>query len=134
LSPLTYHMVDDGPDAVGYFSHAVEADGWLFFAGQIASGETGEPLPDGIEAQARKTLDNVVSVLKGVGCGVENVASVRIFLTDLEADWPTVNRIYQEYFPETHKPARTTVGVTALALGGLIEIDVVARRSDQNSG
>jgi hypothetical protein len=42
MSPLTYHMVDDGPDAVGYFSHAVEADGWLFFAGQIASGETGE--------------------------------------------------------------------------------------------
>ena len=74
-------MVGDGPDAVGYFSHAVEADGWLFFAGQIASGTTGEPLPDGIEAQTRKTLDNVMSVLKGCDCGVENVVSVRIFLT-----------------------------------------------------
>ncbi len=130
MGPLTYHMVSDGPDAVGYFSHAVEADGWIFLAGQIASGATGEPLPEGIEAQTRKTLDNVVSVLKGCDCGVENVASVRIFLIDLEADWPTVNRIYQEYFPEDHKPARTTIGVTALALGGLIEIDVVASRGN----
>ena len=121
-------MVEDGPDAVGYFSHAVEADGWLYFAGQIASGKTGEALPVGIEAQTRKTLDNVMSVLKGCGCGVENVASVRVFLTDLESDWPTVNRIYKEYFPEEHKPARTTIGVTGLALGGLIEVDIVARR------
>ena len=65
MDPLTYHMISDGPDVVGYFSHAVEADGWIFLAGQIASGKTGEPLPEGIEAQTRKTLDNDDSVLKG---------------------------------------------------------------------
>ena len=64
MGPLTYHMVGDGPDAVGYFSHAVEADGWLFFAGQIASGATGEPLPDGIKALTAERQDEFARTIK----------------------------------------------------------------------
>jgi enamine deaminase RidA (YjgF/YER057c/UK114 family) len=71
-------------------------------------------------------MDNLARVLKGCGLGLANVVSVRIFLTDFNGDYAAMNAIYETYFPANRRPARTTVGVTALARGGIIEIDMIA--------
>lgn len=125
-----FHMVKNAPQPVGPYSHAVEADGWLFVTGQIATDpdDNSRPLPPGIEAQTHKVFDNLKRVLAAVGAGLEHVVSVRIFLTEFERDYAALNRIYPSYFASGRLPARTTVGVTHLARGAIIEIDMIARR------
>jgi 2-iminobutanoate/2-iminopropanoate deaminase len=131
MSTPIFHLVAGAPKPVGPYSHVVEADGWLFVTGQLATDPDNDdrPLPEGIEAQTHKVFDNLKRVLAGVGAGLEHVVQVRIFLTDFERDYAAMNRIYRTYFPSDRLPARTTVGVTALARGGLIEIDLIARRT-----
>ena len=73
-------------------------------------------------------MRNLRTVLEGCGLGLEHVLSVRIYLTRFEQDYAPMNAIYAGYFPVGRRPARTCVGVTALAKGALIEIDLVARR------
>jgi reactive intermediate/imine deaminase len=125
-----FHMVQDAPTPVAPFSHAVEADGWIFVTGQMptdpADDETS--LPDGVEAQTRRVMDNLVLVLKGVGLGLENVVCVRAYLTDFKQDYAAMNAAYASYFPPDKRPARTCVGVTGLARDACVEIDMVARR------
>jgi enamine deaminase RidA (YjgF/YER057c/UK114 family) len=108
----------------------VEADGWVFLTGQMPTlpGDDGAPLPGGIEAQTRRVMDNLIIVLDGLGLGLSQVVSVRIYLTRFEQDYAPMNAVYREYFPADRLPARTCVGVTALARGALVEIDLVARR------
>jgi enamine deaminase RidA (YjgF/YER057c/UK114 family) len=86
------------------------------------------PLPDGVEAQTRRVIENLKIVLGGVGLGLEHVAMARIYLTQFERDYAALNRLWPSFFPEGKLPARTTVGVTALAVGALVEIDLVAVR------
>jgi 2-iminobutanoate/2-iminopropanoate deaminase len=127
-----FHMIANAPKPVGPYSHVVEADGWLFVTGQIATDpdDDARPLPAGIEAQTRKVFDNLKRALAGVGAGLEHVVSVRIFLTAFERDYAPLNRIYPSYFPNDRLPARTTVGVTHLARGAIVEVDMIARRPD----
>jgi enamine deaminase RidA (YjgF/YER057c/UK114 family) len=80
----------------------------------------------GVAAEMRQLMKNLEVVLKGAGSGFEKVAMARIFLVNF-ADYPVVNRIYAEYFEAGRYPARTTVGVTGLAMGCLVEIDLIAR-------
>jgi enamine deaminase RidA (YjgF/YER057c/UK114 family) len=75
-------------------------------------------------------MDNLSRVLTGLGVGLEHVLCVRVFLTEFNCDYAAFNAIYQSYFPAGRLPARTTVGVTALARGGIIEIDLIARRPE----
>jgi 2-iminobutanoate/2-iminopropanoate deaminase len=126
-----FHMIADAPKPVAPYSHVVEADGWLFVTGQLATDpdDDSRPVPAGIGAQTHKVFDNLKRALAGAGAGLENVVCARIFLTNFERDYAAMNRIYSTYFPKTRLPARTTVGVTALARGGIIEIDFIARRS-----
>jgi 2-iminobutanoate/2-iminopropanoate deaminase len=86
------------------------------------------PLPEGIEAQTRRVMDNLVIVLRGLGLGLQHVVGVRAYLTRFEEDYALMNEIYRGYFPPDRLPARTCVGVTGLARGALVEIDCVARR------
>ena len=125
-----FHMIADAPKPVGPYSHVVEADGWLFVTGQLATDpdDDNRPLPEGIEAQTRKVFDNLSRALAGAGAGFEHVVCVRIFLTEFERDYAAVNRLYVTYFPRDRLPARTTVGVTHLARGGIVEIDMIAYR------
>ena len=74
-------------------------------------------------------MDNLRRALEGVGSSWAEVACVRVFLTAFERDYAAFNALYATYFPAGRLPARTTVGVTALARGGEIEIDLIARRS-----
>jgi reactive intermediate/imine deaminase len=129
MTPI-FHMISGAPDPVAPFSHAVEADGWVFVTGQMPFSGTAidEPYPEGIEAQTRQTMKNLETVLAGCGLVLANVLSVRIFLTHFEADYDAMNAVYASYFPPGRRPARTCVGVTALAKGARVEIDMVARR------
>jgi 2-iminobutanoate/2-iminopropanoate deaminase len=99
--------------------------------GQLATHPDDDirPIPDGIEAQTHNVMDNLTRALRGVGATLPDVVSVRAFLTAFERDYTAFNTIYAGYFPPDRLPARTTVGVTALARGGIIEIDMIARRA-----
>jgi 2-iminobutanoate/2-iminopropanoate deaminase len=125
-----FHMLAGAPDPVAPFSHAVEADGWVFVTGQMpflgTSLDSG--YPEGIEAQTHHVFKNLSAVLTGCGLGLEHIVQVRVFLTEFERDYDRMNHVYSSYFLAGRRPARTCVGVTGLAKGALVEIDMVAKR------
>lgn len=128
---MIFHMVADGPKPVAPFSHAVEADGWVFVTGQMpdTAHDPGN-LPKGITAQTSNVVANLQVVLAGVGLGLEHVVMARIYLTEFKRDYTEMNAVWRNLFPADRLPARTCVGVTGLAYDALIEIDLVARRPD----
>jgi reactive intermediate/imine deaminase len=125
-----FHMIAGGPRPVAPFSHAVEADGWVLLTGQMPTDPAAPdaPLPDGIAAQTRRVMDNLALVLNGIGLDWSHVLQCRCFLTEFERDFAAFNEVYQSCFPPDRRPARTTIGVTALAVGALVEVDCIARR------
>ena len=129
--PPIFHLIAGAPDPVAPFSHAVEDDGWVFVTGQMPFVGTSvdTPYPEGIEAQTRQVLQNLQTVLAGCGLGLEHAVSVRVYLTHFEADYAAMNAVYAGHFAPGRLPARTCIGVTGLAKGARIEIDLVARRS-----
>jgi 2-iminobutanoate/2-iminopropanoate deaminase len=130
MDPI-FHLLPDAPKPVAPYSHAVEAGGFVFVTGQLATDPVDDslPIPPGIEAQTHKVMDNLIRVLRGCGLTLANVVCVRIFLTDFKGDYAKMNDIFSTYFAADKRPARTTVGVTDLARGGIIEIDMIAIRS-----
>ena len=125
-----FHNFSSAPTHVAPFSHAVEFDGWVQLTGQMPTDpiDDTKPLPDGIQAQTRRVMDNLAIILSEMQLGLENVLSTRVFLTNFKRDYEPMNNIYKSYFANNSLPARTCVGVTDLALGALVEIDMVARR------
>ena len=125
-----FMMIPGAPAPVAPFSHAVEVDGWVFLTGQMPTDPNDDraPLPDGIEAQTRRVVDNLVLVLNGAGLALEHVVAARVFLTHFERDYEPMNDVYRSCFPADRLPARTCVGVTGLARNALVEIDFIARR------
>lgn len=130
MSLPIFHMVAGAPAPVAPFSHACETDGWVFITGQlpIAPGNEAQPLPEGIAAQTKMTLDNLLIVLNGLGLGLKNVVCARAFLTHFQEDYAHFNAVYQSYFPDGVFPARTCIGVTGLARHARVEVDFIARR------
>lgn len=128
-SPI-HHVIASGPRPVAPFSHAVEADGFVFVTGQMPTDPAAPDasLPAGIEAQTRRVIENLKIVLGGVGLGLEHVVMARIYLTHFERDYAALNALWPSFWEPGKLPARTTVGVTALAVGALVEIDLVVRR------
>ena len=127
-----FHFFDRAAAPVAPFSHAVECDGWVQLTGQMPTDPNDDtaPLPDGIEAQTRRVMDNLIIVLGELGLDLSHVLSCRLYLTRFERDYEAMNAVYKSYFPPDRLPARTTVGVTGLARGALVEIDMVAKRPD----
>jgi enamine deaminase RidA (YjgF/YER057c/UK114 family) len=122
-------MVSGGPQPVAPFSHAVETDGWVFVTGQMPDTPAAKGvLPDGIEAQTRNVVANLVTILTGIGLGLEHVTMARIYLTHFQRDYAAMNEVWRSCFPPGRLPARTCIGVTGLAYDALVEIDLVARR------
>ena len=116
---------DGAPAAIGPYSQAVAAGGFLFTAGQIALDPgTGELAGDDAATQTRRVMANLTAVLEAGGAGWERVVKADIFLADL-ADFAAVNEVYAE-FAGAEPPARATVEVAALPMGALVEIAVVA--------
>jgi reactive intermediate/imine deaminase len=126
-----FWSVPGAPAPVGPFSHATEAGGWIFLTGQMPTDPTDDhaPLPEGVVAQTKRVMDNLILVLKGMGIGLEHVVATRIFLTEFRRDYAPMNAAYKAYFPADALPARTCIGVTGLACDALVEIDFIARRA-----
>ena len=127
MDPI-FHLLHDAPRPVTPYSHAVEAGPFVFVTGQLATDPDNDtlPLPPGIEAQTRKVMDNLARVLRGCGMTFASVVFARIYLTDFKRDYAAMNTIFSSYFDDARRPGRTTVGVTDLARGGIVEIDMIA--------
>lgn len=125
-----FHMIGGAPDPVAPFSHAVESGGWIFLTGQMPFMGTrlDSSYPEGIEAQTRQVMKNLATVLAGCGLGLEDVVQMRVYLTHFEEDYVAMNATYASHFQTGRLPARTCIGVTALAKGARIEIDGIAHR------
>ena len=109
------------------FSKVVEANGFVFVAGQVGEAPGGHgAVPGGIEAETRAMLDNVGRLLHAVDLDYGDVVRCTVYLRDF-GDFAAMNAVYREYFP-SQPPARATVGVTALAADFSIEIEVTAAR------
>jgi reactive intermediate/imine deaminase len=123
-------MIAGAPIPVAPFSHAAEIDGWVFVTGQLPISPDNDtaPLPETLEGQTRLTFDNLITVLHGIGLGLEHVVCARCFLTHFYEDYESFNAIYASYFPPDRRPARTCIGVTGLARHARVEIDFIARR------
>lgn len=130
MPPPIFHLVAGAPDPVAPFSHAVEADGWVFVTGQMpfTGASVDSPYPDGIEAQTHQVMRNLATVLDGIGLTLANVVQARVFLRRFDEHYAAMNAAYETYFAPGRRPARTCVGVDGLAKGALVEIDFIARR------
>ncbi len=115
---------DKAPAAIGPYSQAIRAGDFVFTAGQLGIDPTTGKLREGVEAQARQALENLQAVLESAGSELDMAVKTTIYLADI-ADFPKVNAVYGEFFGD-EPPARSTVQVAALPVGGLVEIDVVA--------
>jgi hypoxanthine phosphoribosyltransferase len=123
---MEFHHTEQAPAAVGPYSQAVSAGGWLYTAGQVGlDPATGELVAGGFEPQARRALENLRQVLAAAGCGFADVVKANVYVTNL-ADFPVLNALYAEVMGD-HRPARSTVQVAALPKAGLVEIDLIVR-------
>ena len=125
-----FHNFETAPTHVAPFSHAVELNGWIQITGQMPTDPNDDlaPLPDGIEGQTRRVMDNLIIVLDGLGLTLAEVLSCRVYLTEFKRDFELMNDVYRSYFPSDRLPARTCIGVTGLARDALVEVDMVAHR------
>ena len=116
---------DKAPKAIGPYSQAIRTDAMIYTAGQIGlDPATMEIVAGGVEEQTRQALANLKNILEASGSSLEHVVKTLVFLQDM-ADFPKMNAIYTEYFPE-NPPARSTVQVAALPKGALVEIEAIA--------
>ncbi len=115
----------EAPEAVGPYSQAVRVGNFLYTAGQIGlDPQTGKLVADDIEIQTERVLKNLQAVLEAAGADLSNVLKTTVFLLDM-AEFAAMNTVYASYFDE-NPPARSTVQVAALPLGGRVEIEAVA--------
>lgn len=123
---VRYLHTTDAPDAIGPYSQATAAGGFLFTAGQVGLDPATMQVVDGdVTAQADRALANLAAVLGNHGCGWADVVKTTIFLADM-ADFARVNEIYARHLGAS-RPARSTVAVAGLPKGARVEIECVAR-------
>ena len=116
---------EKAPKALGPYSVAIRTGNLVFTSGQLGlNPATGDLAPGGIEAETRQSLTNLRNVLADSGSALDAVVKTIVFLEDM-ADFPKMNAVYAEFFPE-NPPARSTVQVAALPKNGAVEIEVVA--------
>ena len=115
----------DAPKAIGPYSQAIQAGGFVFTAGQVAlDPATGQVVPGDIAAQTERVMKNLAAILQAAGTGMEKVVRCGVFLKSMN-DFAAMNEVYGRYFAAA-PPARSTVEVTRLPKDVLVEIDVIA--------
>ena len=119
------------PEAIGPYSQAVKANGFIYTSGQIALNEKGVMVADDVENQTHQVMKNLFYVLEAAGVHFNDVLKTTIFLADMN-DFEKVNHIYAHYFG-THKPVRSTVAVKTLPKNALVEIDCIALAGTDNN-
>ena len=113
---------DGAPEPIGPYSQAVEAGGVLYCSGQIPlDPESGELVEGGIAEQARRCLESLDAVCRAAGASLDGAARITIYLTEMSL-FGELNEVYSEFFSEPF-PVRTTVGVSELPKGSLVEMD-----------
>jgi len=116
---------DNGAKPIGPYSPAIRIGDFLFTSGQIGlDPKTAKLVPGGVMAETRQALKNLGTLLKAGGTSFERVVKTTLFLKDI-ADFAAVNEIYAQYF-KSEPPARSTVQVSALPGGALVEIEAIA--------
>lgn len=126
---MTTLHAENAPAAVGPYSHAVRAGGFLFCSGQVGfEPATGQFASTDVAGQTRQALANVRAVLAAAGLALADVAKTTVFLTDM-ADFEAMNAVYAEAFGD-HRPARSTVAVRGLPRGARVEVEVTALLRD----
>ena len=123
------HLVfNQGPKRVGPFSHAVKAGDFLFVTGQMPTlpNDPTKLIEGGISNQTHQVMKNLELVLDAAKSSFDNVVFARIYLLNFQ-DFDVMNAIYESYFVPGKLPARTCIGVTGLAVGASVEIDLIAK-------
>lgn len=115
------------PQKVAPFSHAVRAGEYLFITGQMPTlkNDSTKLVDGGIEAQTHQVMKNLLKVLDAAGSSLEKVIFARVYLVNF-GDFDKMNKVYASYFEKDKLPARTCIGVTGLAVGASVEIDLIA--------
>ncbi len=122
---LEFVSTPGAPRAIGPYSQAVLANGFLFTAGQVAlDPATGDLVTGGIVEQTTRAMENLRAILTAAGTGLAQVIKTTVFLVDM-ADFAEMNEVYGRAFG-SHRPARSTVAVAALPRGARVEIEVIA--------
>lgn len=114
----------NAPAAAGPYSQAIEVPGLVFVSGQLPIRFEDGQIPEGVEAQAKVSLDNVMAILKEAGCTAADVVKTTVFLKDIQ-DFAKVNSLYAQYFPSPY-PARSCFEVGALPKDALVEVEAIA--------
>ncbi len=121
----------EAPKAIGPYSQAIVANGFVFAAGQIGTDPKTGVLADGVEAQVEQALKNLAAVLKASGSSMDNVVKATVFLADIN-DFAKMNEIYAKHFKAPF-PARSTVQVARLPRDAKVEIEVVSLLSERRA-
>ena len=114
----------NAPAAIGPYSQAIEANGFVFASGQIPVNPATGEVPEGIEAQAEQVMKNMKNLLEAAGTSIDNVVKTTVFIQSMD-DFGTINGIYSKYF-EKDCPARSSVEVAKLPKGVLLEMEAIA--------
>ena len=122
--PILVVNTSNAPEAVGPYSQAVAAGGFVFCSGQIPLTPSGELVDGTVADGTRRCLENLAAVLEAAGTSIANVIKVTAYLTDMD-DFPEFNEAYGEFFGD-EPPARATVGVASLPKGARVELECVA--------
>jgi 2-iminobutanoate/2-iminopropanoate deaminase len=123
--PTGFVSTPDAPRAIGPYSQATRANGFLFTAGQVGfDPATGELVDGGIGEQTERVLANLDAILRAAGLELFSVVKTTVFLVDM-ADFARMNEVYAQAFGD-HRPARSTVAVAALPRGARVEIEAIA--------
>lgn len=126
VNGITYHMPYGRPTRP--FTPAVQVGEVLYLAGQIGTSADaqGGVVPGGIQAETRQTMENIRDVLEKSGSSMDKVFKCTVFMADMK-EWDAMNEVYTTFFP-SHKPARSALGASGLALNARVEIECLARR------
>lgn len=118
---------EKAPKAVGPYSQAIEAGGFVFASGQLPIDPlTNQFAEGGVKEQTRQSLTNARNVLESAGLGLSNVVKTTVFLSDME-NFAAMNEVYAEFFKEPY-PARSAFAVKTLPKGALVEVECIAAR------
>ncbi len=117
---------ENAPKAIGPYSQAIEANGFLFVSGQIPVNPASGEIPEGITAQTKQVMENIGGILKEAGYDYTHLVKCTCLLSDMD-HFKAVNEVYAGYFQED-PPARAAYGVVKLPLGVLVEIECIAAK------